>query len=221
MLRRAHNTRTRRSDAPKTPGAPGESRNDEAASRRLSAALPNWAAGLMEPFAARHETRVAAKLIRKDFGLSDVRDIGSLVDLVARRRGKPISLQYLALPPRVSAFYFATAEEYFIVVDANANELTRLASIAHELGHILFDDEDSDMAEDAAGDPLPQELAQQLVPALNPQFVVKYLKRAHYDSPSERKVEAFATVMLERHIALPSTAPDDLMSTFTHRRTGV
>ncbi|MEU5193703.1 ImmA/IrrE family metallo-endopeptidase [Streptomyces scabiei] len=191
------------------------------ASRRLSAALLTWAAGLAEPFATRHETRAAAKLIRRDFGLSDVQDIGSLVDLVARRRGKPISLQYLTLPPRVSAFYFATPEEYFIVIDARANELTQLASIAHELGHILFDDAGSGTTEDVAGEPLPRELAQQLVPALNPDFVVKYLKRSHYESPNERKVEAFATVMLERHIALRSTAPDDFMSTFTHRRTGV
>jgi hypothetical protein len=154
-------------------------------------------------------------MIRKDFGLSDVKDIQALVELVARQRGKPIQVEYVALPSRVSAFCIATPIRDFIVVDANATELTQLHAIAHELGHFLFDD-----TEDLRG-PLPRELVQQLVPVLNPDAVTRYFQRSHYDSGNERRVEAFATVMLERHIALRQTSAEGITSTFTHRRTGV
>lgn len=183
---------------------------------------PRWTTALREQLAILRETQAAARLIRRDFGLSSVQDIESLVKLVARRRGKPISVLYLALPSRVSAFCIATPERDFIAVDANASELTQMNAIAHELGHFLFDDAEDAQASIETGhdSPLPEDLAQQLAPALNPDAVTAFFKRSHYDSRIERKVEAFATVMLERKIALRQ--PDNgLASTFTHRRTGV
>ncbi|MDX3694833.1 ImmA/IrrE family metallo-endopeptidase [Streptomyces europaeiscabiei] len=160
-------------------------------------------------------------MIRRDFGLSDVRDIDSLIELVSRRRGKTIKVLRVALPSRVSAFCVATPNLDFIVVDAHASELTQLHAIAHELGHFLLDDTEEDTDDLDVDEPLPRELAQQLVPALNPDAVSRFFKRSHYNSKKERRVEAFATVMLERNIALRPTNAGGLESTFTHRRTGV
>ena len=69
--------------------------------------------------------------------------------------------------------------------------------------------------------PLPKELALQLAPALDPDSVTAFFQRSHYDSQIERKVEAFATVMLERKIAIRQADANGLTSTFTHRRAGV
>lgn len=182
-----------------------------------------WTARVWEQLAILRETHAAARMIRRDFGLTDVQDIDSLVELVAQRRGKPISVLYLALPSRVSAFCIATPERDFIVVDVNASELTQLNAIAHELGHFLFDDsEDAEaLLEEGHDDPLPKDLALQLAPALNPDAVTAFFKRSHYDSRIERKVEAFATVMLDRKIAFRQPEAHGFTTTFTHRRTGV
>ncbi|WP_329020856.1 ImmA/IrrE family metallo-endopeptidase [Streptomyces sp. NBC_01601] len=182
---------------------------------------PEWAAGASEQIAIRWETHKTAQLIRRDIGLSDVRDIKGLIDLVSSRRGKPIDVLYLPLPTTVSAFCISIAEMLFVVVDSTASELTQLHAILHELGHFLLD-EDGDVEGAELNEPLPVELLEQLLPALNPEAVTAFFQRSHYDSKGERRVEAFATVMLERHLALRRD-PDagGLASTFTHRRTGV
>ncbi|GAB7101842.1 hypothetical protein JCM4814A_01560 [Streptomyces phaeofaciens JCM 4814] len=182
-----------------------------------------WTARVRGQLAILREARAAARLIRKDFGFADVLDIDSLVDLVARRRGKPISVLYLALPLGVSAFCIATPERDFVAVDGKASELTQLSSIAHELGHLLFDDsEDAEVPlETGDGNPLSRDLALQIAPALHPDAVTAFFERSHYDSRIERKVEAWATVMVDRNIALRQPEAHGFTTTFTHRRTGV
>ncbi|MFJ9580803.1 hypothetical protein ACIRQF_30990 [Streptomyces sp. NPDC101191] len=190
---------------------------------RRQAGRSRWSTRFFEQLAILRETHAAARMIRRDLGLSDVQDIESLVQWVARRRGKPISVLYLALPSRVSAFCIATPVRDFIAVDVGANELTQINGIAHELGHFLFDVSEGAEVPLADGDdsPLPKDLAKQLAPALDPDAVTSFFTRSHYNSRIERKVEAFATVMLERNIALRQSDTNGLTSTFTHRRTGV
>jgi hypothetical protein len=184
---------------------------------------PRWTGRFWDQLAILRETQSVARLIRRDFGLMGVQDIDSLVELVAHRRGKPITVLYLVLPSRVSAFCIATPERDFIVIDVNASELTQLNAIAHELGHLLFDDSEDAAAplETGSGSPLPKDLALQLAPALNPEAVTAFFERSHYDSRIERKVEAFATVMLDRKIAFRQPEAHGFTTTFTHRRTGV
>ncbi len=189
--------------------------------RRRRASTPRWTSSLREQIAIRVETHNAAKLIRKDIGLSDVRSIDDMVELVARRRGTPITVLYLALPSKVSAFCISTPEQDFVVVDTNASELTQLHAILHELGHFLLDDADGHTDTLDADEFLPRELAQQLVPNLNPDEVTRYFKRSHYASKTERRVEALATVLLERHLELRRTDFEGLTAILTHRRTGV
>ncbi|MGP4090810.1 ImmA/IrrE family metallo-endopeptidase [Streptomyces sp. KR55] len=165
-----------------------------------------------------------ARIIRKDIGLSGVEDIQGLVKVVAARRGQSIRVMSQPLPSGVSAFCFSTPARDYIVVDETANELTRFHAILHELGHFLLDDEEQDCGTHAdADDPVSRELVQQCAPALNPDGVVKIFRRSHYATDRERRVEAFATVMLERHLALRrGKGQDGLAATFAHRRgTGV
>lgn len=185
--------------------------------------LPGWIGTAREQLAIRRETNAAARQIRRDFGLSGVQTIGGLVELVSVRRGKPISVIYIDMPTTVSAFSLATAERDYIAVDEDASELTQVGSIAHELGHFLFDATELVELPVGAdhGSPLSKELAVQLTPALNPDAVTAFFQRSHYDSPVERKVEAFATVALERKITLGKPDKHGLTSIFTHRRTGV
>lgn len=179
-----------------------------------------WWAAASEQVAIRWETHRTARLIRRDIGLSDVHDIDDLIGLVSARRGKPIKVLRLPLPTKVSAFCISTPRVDFVVVDSTASGLTQLHATLHELGHFLLDGDQVDQA--ASHEPLPGDLLEQLVPALDPQAVTNYFKRSHYASKQERRVEAFATVMLERHLALRrDTDAGGLASTFTHRRTGV
>ncbi|MFF9436465.1 hypothetical protein ACF1BP_22325 [Streptomyces sp. NPDC014735] len=182
---------------------------------------PTWVSAVSEQLAIRWVTHKTAQLIRRDIGLSDVRSIEGLIEVISNRRGKPIDVLRLALPTKVSAFCISTPDVDFVVVDSTAPELTQLHAILHELGHVFLDvDGQTEGLDDH--EPLPSELLAQLVPALDPTAVTKYFKRSHYDSKPERRVEAFATVMLERHLALRgNTDGDGLASTFTHRRTGV
>ncbi|MEV7157128.1 hypothetical protein AB0N77_21265 [Streptomyces misionensis] len=185
-------------------------------------AVGDWASATWEQLAIRWEAHKTAQLIRRDIGLSDVRGIDGLIELVSSRRGKPIDVLRIPLPTKVSAFCISTPALDFIVVDSTASELTRLHATLHELGHFLLDaDGQTEGSEER--EPLPADLLEQLVPALNPQVATNYFKRSHnYDSYQERRVEAFATVMLERHLDLRGDPDvDGLASTFTHRRTGV
>ncbi|MFJ9815690.1 ImmA/IrrE family metallo-endopeptidase [Streptomyces sp. NPDC101151] len=182
-----------------------------------------WIAMVREEFAIRRETHAAARQIRRDLGLSSVQSIDGLVELVAERRGNPITVLHIDMPSTVSAFSLATPDGDYIAVDEYASELTRVNSIAHELGHFLFDKAEDVRVPVEAGDksPLSRELAVQLTPALNPDTVTAFFQRSHYDSPVERQVEAFATVALDRKIALQQSDAHGLAFSFTHRRTGV
>ncbi|MEV0173230.1 ImmA/IrrE family metallo-endopeptidase [Streptomyces sp. NPDC050803] len=166
-----------------------------------------------------------ARTIRKDIGLSGVEDIDGLVEVVASRRGRSIKVMFQPLPSDVSAFCFSTPARDCIVVDETANELTQFHAILHELGHFLLDGGEHDCGAqgNADDDPVCRELVQQFAPALNPEGVVRIFRRSHYATDGERRVEAFATVMLDRHLALRrGKGQDGLAATFAHRRgTGV
>lgn len=174
-----------------------------------------------EQLAIHREMRRMARTIRRDIGLSGVRSIDGLVELVAVRRGRAITVLFLPLPEGVSAFCFSTPARDYIVVDAAANELTRIHAIAHELGHFLLDNVEQYVAapDHVDDDHVFRGLALQIVPALKPDGVVKLFKRWQYGSAGERRVEFFATMMLQRYIALGrGKGQDGLAATFVHRR---
>ncbi|MFE7778424.1 hypothetical protein ACFU5O_31975 [Streptomyces sp. NPDC057445] len=142
-----------------------------------------------------------------------------LIDAVARKRNKPITVTAAPLPPEVSAFCARGEDRDYIVVDSRANELTRLHAELHELWH-LWEEHPS---EEAPDQPMTETVVRQLLPGLKPGPVLQVLTRSHYDSAHERRAEAFATVMLQRHLELrrDQNKNGSLTSALTHRRSGV
>ncbi|MCQ1580434.1 hypothetical protein [Streptomyces parvus] len=174
---------------------------------------------LLDGFAIYRDTRRTARAIRKDVGLSGVCDIDDLVELVAARRGRPITVRAEPLP--VSAACGSSADHDSIVVDSGASELSRLHATMHELGHLLYDAPRAACQRSGeAHEPMAEDLARQLFPGLRAAEVSSFFRRSRYDSKQERRVEIFATVMLERHLLLQGGA-DVVTSTFSHRGAGV
>ncbi|MEV6808938.1 hypothetical protein [Streptomyces sp. NPDC051132] len=167
-------------------------------------------------FAATWST---TRLIRRDIGLSGVRSLQDVVDIVAAKRGKPITLTEASLPPEISGFCARGRDRDYVVVDVNASELTRLHSSLHELFH-LWEEHPGD---DSKREPISPDVVQQLLPGLKPRPVLKVLARSHYQADHERRAETFATIMVERHLELRrhQRPTEYVTSALAHRRTGV
>ncbi|MCX4682135.1 hypothetical protein OG413_43930 [Streptomyces sp. NBC_01433] len=178
--------------------------------------------GTLEQFAIQRERRRTGRAIRRDMGLSGVRDIDGLVKVVSERRQKPITVSCRPLPAQISAACGSSRDFDFIVVDAQSSKLTQLHATMHELGHLLWDDPDRRLqGPGEAHRRMPEELVRELFPGLKPEAVTAFFMRSHYADQQERRVEIFATVMLESHLSLRGSTGDFLRSTFAHRRAGV
>ncbi|MGA4947918.1 hypothetical protein [Streptomyces lydicamycinicus] len=175
---------------------------------------------LREQLAVFFATWSVTRLVHRDLGLSGVRDMQGLVDAVAVRRNKPITITEVPLPQQVSGFCARGNDRDFIVVDSTANELTRLHVSLHELFHLW---EEHPAEDGSAGQLMTEETVRQLLPGLKTGPVLKVLNRSHYDSAHERRAEAFATVMLQRHLELRRDQRTNgfLSSALSHRRSGV
>ncbi|MFI5864719.1 hypothetical protein [Streptomyces sp. NPDC051546] len=174
---------------------------------------------VLDGLAIHREVRRTERAIRRDVGLSGVTSMEGLIKLVSARRGRPITVRTQPLP--VSAACGSSADGDSIIADSSANELSQMHAIAHELGHLLFDAPRSACRRaDEAHEPMTQDLARQLFPGLKADEVTSFFKRSRYDSQQERRVEIFATVMIDRHVLLYGGAAFD-SSTLTHRRAGV
>lgn len=164
-------------------------------------------------------TRSAVRLIRREIGLSGGLSLQALVDHVAVKRGKPITLTEAPLPPQVSGFCARGRYRDFIVVDAGASELTRRHSALHELFHLW----QAHPTEHSAHQSVTEEVVQRLLPGLNPGPVLQVLTRSHYHDDHERRAEAFATVILDRYLQLTRDQQQTglVTSALSHRRSGV
>ena len=177
-----------------------------------------WAS-LREQLALSFATWSAGRLIRRDLGLSGVRDLQGLVDAVALKRNKPISVTEAPLPPEVSGFCVRGDGRDYIVIDSAANELTRLHATLHELFHLW----EEHPVNDSSHQHTTVETLRHLLPSLKAEQVSQILTRSHYDNEHERRAEALATVMLQRHLQLrrDQNGTGFLASALTHRRSGV
>ncbi|MEW2132071.1 hypothetical protein [Streptomyces sp. NPDC005435] len=188
-------------------------------SRRICPGPETLCGSVREHLAIYAATWSTTRLIRRDIGLSGVRGLQDLVDIVALKRGKPITLTEAPLPPEVSGFCARGRDRDYIVVDATASELTRLHASLHELFHLW----EEHPADESAHDPMPPEVVRRLLPGLKPDPALKVLARSNYRRDHERRAETFATVMLERHLELRRhrRATEYVSSALSHRRTGV
>ncbi|MGW1895584.1 hypothetical protein ACWCP6_35870 [Streptomyces sp. NPDC002004] len=142
-----------------------------------------------------------ARHLYRDLGMRAGQGFPALVDAVARRRGRLITVLQLALPPDVSGFCVQGGAQDLIVLNTRDSERQRLHSGVHELYHVLC-------AGRGHGTEGPVTAGSFLgpgdfddLPSLPPDVVGKVLSqpaqlRSHCDDDEERGAEVFATVVL-------------------------
>jgi len=170
--------------------------------------------------AAKHvDFRFAAKYIRRDPQLSQVRDTQDLVDAVANKRGQPVTVLYLPLPPSLSGFCIRAGHKVIVVVDRQASPLHRDYILCHELWHVLWD---VAVGTGEGHGRIDEDLIRSLLPDLDFRMVQQVLPRSDCGEAHEKRAEAFALVMLQRLPLRPDLAGEGLLtSVMSHRRTGV
>ena len=138
-------------------------------------------------FARRRRNRA----LLEELELPDAFDLSTLVEQVARRRGRPIHLEPVhgaMADGSPCGWWCPTPGLDLIFVDATASAPHRKHIVLHEVGHMLW-----------GHDPV---LAT-LVPVLervtshlrwDSEAIISMLGRSGYDSPREQEAEVFATV---------------------------
>jgi hypothetical protein len=115
-------------------------------------------------------------------------DIRALVDAVGTRRGRPIHLIAMREPlAPVCGVWLSTSDFDAIFYEAATSPLHREHIIAHELGHLL--------AEHEAPATMTDDVAQVLLPDLDPALVRRALNRSNYTTAEEREAEMFASLL--------------------------
>ena len=160
-----------RNEKPRSVGETSPDDNVRDTSSQLLGPGLLWGA-IREQMAIFTATWSTTRLIRRGIGLSGVRSLKDLVDIVAAKRGKPIILTEV-LPPEVSGFCARGRDRDYIVVDANASELARLHVSLHELFHLW----DEHPADHSPHEPIPPDVVRQMLPGLKPEPVLKVLAR--------------------------------------------
>ncbi|MDX2297686.1 MULTISPECIES: hypothetical protein [Streptomyces] len=187
------------------PGVGGRRAADRWGALRRQALL--WAA-----------TRQARRLINRDLGLMGASDMDSVVRAVEVKQGKRITTVRIPLPPEVSAFCIRGQDRDYVVVDAQAGQLTQAHAILHELFHLWKEHPAEDGGHDMEMD---ADTIRLLMPGVRPEAVLRVLTRSHYARKAELGAETFATTMLQR-LHLSETPRDErVSSTFIHRSAGV
>jgi hypothetical protein len=118
-------------------------------------------------------------------------DITTLVQLLSRRRRRPIHLVPLALGAgQPSGVSLVLAEMDVVVYDAGTGKVHQEHIIAHELAHI--------MCGHIGTASLDDEVARVIFPNLDPGLVRDMLHRADYGDEQELEAEIMASVILRR-----------------------
>ncbi|GAA0612668.1 hypothetical protein [Streptomyces crystallinus] len=180
-------------------------------------ATGRWAA-LREQWSIQKTTWAMTRLIRRDIGLRHVADLQGLLNAVAAKLGKPITVVTVDLPPGISGFSARGRDRYYIAVARTVSEFTRITTTLHELGHLWVNPSSCD----GSDGPMTEDMVRQLLPGLNPGPVLKILRRSHFDDAHEREVEVFATLILQRlPLGDDQIRSGSLTSGLAHRRSGV
>ncbi|MFJ9605970.1 ParH-like protein [Kitasatospora sp. NPDC101176] len=116
-------------------------------------------------------------------------DATVLLERLARRRGRPISLLPVAARAGTPCgLLVSTRETDYILYTADTSALHRRHILVHEIAHLLL--------EHAGSAPLGPVSA--LLPHLSPALVQRVLGRTCYDEPQEREAELLASLILSR-----------------------
>lgn len=118
-------------------------------------------------------------------------DVTSICDRVADMRGRPIRTLRHRLPSNSPCgLWIATVDADYLIVQEGASPAHRELILLHELGHVLFDPDDSL--------PLDEDLLGALVPQVDPATVTRMLGRSRYTLENEQTAEVFATLLFAR-----------------------
>lgn len=124
-------------------------------------------------------------------------DRHALAQAVAARRGRPIELRVLPVPVagnEFSGYWVATPLRDLIFIDPTRSPWEQDHVTAHEIGHILWGHQASDV-----------DLGDVVLPDLDMSVVRAMLGRHDFTTDQERAAEMMATVIIERS---GRTAPD-------------
>jgi hypothetical protein len=129
---------------------------------------------------------------------------------LAARRGRPIVVRPIALPPGVSGLWYATPTTDFILYERATSGWHQQMIILHEAGHIAWEHQPahtSPVEFPMSGD-LPADTADSA------------LHRAGYSRQEEQEAETFATVVLQHSSGTAvssATAPDPVTADLIKR----
>ncbi|GAA0936459.1 ImmA/IrrE family metallo-endopeptidase [Nonomuraea longicatena] len=124
-------------------------------------------------------------------GLPRTFTISELCRRVEERRDRSIHLIARELPVRAPhGLWVAGQHADYVFFDNSIGPVRQYQIIAHELGHMLFDDDTA--ASDA------RELLAMLSPELDHSTVRKIQQRNSYAEPAELRAELFGTVAVQR-----------------------
>ena len=125
-------------------------------------------------------------------------DARSLCRLVARRRGRAITLTPMnGEDSGVLGLWVATEKSDMIFYEAATTPPHQEHIILHELGHVLCDHHPAELS--------ANELTRVLMPNLDPAMVHRILGRTSYVAEQEQEAELFASLITRR--AQRSAAP--------------
>ncbi|MET9778425.1 ParH-like protein [Streptomyces sp. NPDC006367] len=117
-------------------------------------------------------------------------DANAMVDALERIRQREISLVPMAMPTRPGSpcgLWIATDDVDYILYQANTSKAHSAHIVRHEGGHMLLGHTSTPAHQD--------EVAQLLMPSLNPALVRTVLGRTIYTSEEERAAEMVASVL--------------------------
>jgi hypothetical protein len=128
-------------------------------------------------------------------------DAEALCEAVARRRGRPLRLVPKPVATGPCGLWIAFESVDFVFYEHGTSRLHQNHIIAHEVGHLLCEHENS-----AVGD---VGLLRELFPHLSPSLISSVMGRTRYSAVEEQEAELIATLVLERSTAqvpAPQTA---------------
>lgn len=171
--------------------------------------------------------RRAIRIIHDELGLRPGQGPQKLLDTVAHKRRRTITVQKLPLPAHISGFCVQGETEDTIVITANTSERQGLHVLLHELYHLLSGGPgDAERHAVTACDLLDPHLVAEQLPSLPADVVRDVLARparlrTGYEDDEEWSAEVFATIgmlMLSLDDDGCHTGP---LTSFTDRRTGL
>ncbi|MEI5102817.1 hypothetical protein RB200_35190 [Streptomyces sp. PmtG] len=158
---------------------------------------------LLKHRAWSRERRAAVHLIREDLGLRPGQGLPDLIAAIELRRGHPIHIARVELPPDVSGFCVAGGDHETICVSAHTSERQALHILLHELYHLFKGAPPDDCGYVIAGhDLIDTDTLNEQLPSLPPGLAEEILaqpaqQRTGYEEFEEWAAEVFATVALD------------------------